>query len=75
LKEMYCSPPKTDAAFVCQLEEVLDVYKRPYDPKRPQCQARKKKSAETRLQKSLFAQRESPVAFLKVEHETMLAAK
>jgi len=33
---MYCSPPKTDAAFVCQLEEVLDVYKRSYDPKRPQ---------------------------------------
>lgn len=32
---MYCIPPKADAAFVCQLEEVLDVYKRPYDPKRP----------------------------------------
>ena len=33
---MYCIPPKADAAFVCQMEEVLDVYKRPYDPKRPQ---------------------------------------
>jgi hypothetical protein len=35
LKERYCIPPKADAAFVCQREEVLDVYKRPYDPKRP----------------------------------------
>jgi hypothetical protein len=33
---MYCIPPKTDAAFVCQMEEILDVYKLPYDPKRPQ---------------------------------------
>ena len=33
---MYCIPPKADAAFVCQMEEVLDIYKRPYDPKRPQ---------------------------------------
>jgi len=33
---MWCIPPKEDAAFVCQMEEVLDVYKRPYDPKRPQ---------------------------------------
>jgi len=32
---MYCIPPKADAAFVCQMEDVLDVYKRPYDPKRP----------------------------------------
>ena len=33
---MYCIPPKANAAFVCQMEEVLDVYKRPYDSKRPQ---------------------------------------
>lgn len=33
---MWCIPPKTDAAFVCQMEEVLDVYQQPYDPKRPQ---------------------------------------
>jgi len=24
-----------NAEFVCQMEEVLDIYKRPYDPKRP----------------------------------------
>jgi hypothetical protein len=36
LKEEWCIPPQEDAAFVCQMEDVLDVYKRPYDPKRPQ---------------------------------------
>jgi hypothetical protein len=33
---MWCIPPQANAAFVCQMEDVLDVYKRPYDPKRPQ---------------------------------------
>jgi hypothetical protein len=32
---MWCIPPKQDAAFVCQMEQVLEVYKRPHDPKRP----------------------------------------
>ncbi len=32
---MWCIPPRQDAAFVCQMEQVLEVYKRPYDPKRP----------------------------------------
>ena len=32
---MWCIPPEQDAAFVCQLEQVLEVYKRPYDAKRP----------------------------------------
>jgi hypothetical protein len=32
---MWCIPPGQDAAFVCQMERVLEVYKRPYDPKRP----------------------------------------
>lgn len=27
--------PEADAAFVCQMERVLDVYARPYDPARP----------------------------------------
>jgi hypothetical protein len=39
------------------------------------CQARNKKSGETRLKKSLFSQWESPVAFLKVKHELILAAR
>jgi DDE superfamily endonuclease len=32
---MWCIPPEEDAAFVCQMEQVLEVYKRSYDPKRP----------------------------------------
>ena len=36
MKEEWCIPPKANAAFVCQMENVLDVYQRPYDPKRPQ---------------------------------------
>jgi len=32
---MWCIPPQQDAAFVCQMEQVLEVYKRPYDAKRP----------------------------------------
>lgn len=32
---MWCILPEQDAAFVCQMEQVLEVYKRPYDPQRP----------------------------------------
>jgi hypothetical protein len=32
---MWCIPPAQDAAFVCHMEQVLEVYKRPYDPLRP----------------------------------------
>lgn len=35
LKEQWCIPPKANAAFVCNMEDVLEVYKRPYDPKHP----------------------------------------
>jgi len=35
LKQQWCIPPKANAEFVCQMEEVLDVYKRPYNPKKP----------------------------------------
>ena len=35
LREQWCIPPEADAAFVCAMEDVLDVYHRPYDPKRP----------------------------------------
>jgi len=33
---MWCIPPKASAEFVCGMEDVLDVYHRPYDPRRPQ---------------------------------------
>lgn len=32
---MWCIPPEQDAAFVCNMEQVLEVYKRSYDPLRP----------------------------------------
>lgn len=34
-KKMWCIPPKQNAEFVCAMENVLEVYHRPYDPKRP----------------------------------------
>lgn len=32
---MWCIPPEQDAAFVASMERGLQVYARPYDPKRP----------------------------------------
>ena len=32
---MWCIPPESDAEFVCAMENVLAVYKRPHDPLRP----------------------------------------
>ena len=35
LKKQWCIPPKANAEFACKMEDVLDVYKRPYDANRP----------------------------------------
>jgi hypothetical protein len=35
LKDQWCIPPQASAEFVCAMEDVLDVYHRPYDQKRP----------------------------------------
>jgi hypothetical protein len=51
LKEQWVIPPKANAEFVCAMEDVLEVYTRPYDPKRPQVcldEASKQLVAETR---------------------------
>ncbi len=32
---MWCIPPQEDARFVAAMEDVLEVYARPYNPKRP----------------------------------------
>jgi hypothetical protein len=32
---MWCIPPLQNAEFVCAMENVLEVYKRPYDPQHP----------------------------------------
>ena len=36
LTERWCIPPKQSGEFVWRMEDVLEVYTRPYDPKRPQ---------------------------------------
>jgi hypothetical protein len=35
LSKQWCIPPKHNAEFVWKMEDVLEVYKRPYDPNRP----------------------------------------
>ena len=35
MKEQWCIPPKANAEFVCQMETILDIYKRPYDAEYP----------------------------------------
>lgn len=35
MKEQWCIPPKANADFVYHMEDVLEVYKRPYDPTQP----------------------------------------
>ena len=35
MKQCWCIPPEANAEFVCCMEEVLAVYQRPFDPKRP----------------------------------------
>ena len=44
-------PPQANAEFVCAMEDVLEVYTRPYDPRRPQVcldETSKQLVAETR---------------------------
>jgi hypothetical protein len=35
LRKQWVIPPQANAEFVCAMEDVLDVYTRPYDPARP----------------------------------------
>ena len=52
MNEQWCIPEKENAEFVCAMEDVLEVYHRPYDPKRPQVcfdEASKQHTKETRL--------------------------
>ena len=35
MKQMWCIPPKQNAEFVAHMEDVLEVYSRPFDEKRP----------------------------------------
>jgi len=52
LKKQWCIPPKANAEFVWKMEDVLEVYKRPYDPAFPLVcldEASKQLVGETRL--------------------------
>ncbi len=52
LNKSWVIPPKAKAEFVAQMEDVLDVYKQPYDPLYPQVcfdECSKQLVAETRL--------------------------
>ena len=49
---MWCIPPERNAEFVCAMENVLEVYHRRYDPKRPLVcmdETRKQLVKETRV--------------------------
>ena len=35
MSKMWCIPPKQNAEFVARMEDVLEVYERPYDPSHP----------------------------------------
>ena len=51
MKKQWCIPPKENAEFVWKMEDVLEVYQRPYDPRRPQVcldEASKQLVGETR---------------------------
>lgn len=52
MKEQWCIPQEENADFVCAMEDVFEVYHRPYDPKRPQVcfdEGSKQQTKETRL--------------------------
>jgi len=52
LKEQWCIPEEANADFVCAMEDVLEVYHRPADPRRPLVcfdEGTKQQVKETRL--------------------------
>ena len=53
-KKEWCIPPIANAEFVCQMEETLDIYKRPYDSKKPVvCMDESSKQLTKEVRKSL----------------------
>ncbi len=52
---MWCIAPKVNAAFVCQMEDVLEVYKLPYNPNRPLI-------CMDEIPKQLLADKQDPLA-------------
>jgi hypothetical protein len=61
LKQCWCIPPEANAAFVWRMEDVLEVYTRPYDPRFPQvCMDESAKHLLRDKQESLSAQPGQP---------------
>lgn len=63
-KKMWCIPPEQDAAFVCAMESVLEVYHRPHDPKRPVvCFDEKSKQLVSEVRRPIAAKRGRPARY------------
>ena len=61
---MWCIKAGQDAAFVCQMESVLSVYKRPFDPKRPLiCMDETTKQCVREVREPIRASRSHPQRF------------
>lgn len=61
---MWCIPPEQNAEFVCAMENVLEVYKRPYDPKRPVvCMDEKPKQLVRETRTPIACQKGEPERF------------
>ena len=61
---MWCIPPEQDAAFVCAMENVLEVYHRPYDRKRPVvCFDEKSKQLVSEVRRPMAAKRGRPARY------------
>ena len=64
---MWCIPPNANAEFVWKMEDVLEVYKRPYDPLRPVvCMDETSKQLIAETRKPLEA---GPGQLRRVDHE------
>jgi hypothetical protein len=64
LKEQWCIPPKANAAFVCAMEDVLDVYHRPHSPTHPLvCLDESSKQQVTELRQPLPAEPGQPARY------------
>ena len=58
---MWCIPPEQDAEFVWAMENVLEVYHRPYDPRRPVvCMDEKPRQLVAETRRRLSARRGYP---------------
>lgn len=61
MKQEWCIPAQASGEFVARMEDVLDVYHRPYDPKRPQvCMDEKSKELHGEVREPIPCQEAQP---------------